>query len=61
VALEAIEPEADAERLFTAANCEQDWQAEQWGWDSEAESNRATRLAAFRAAAKFAELVRGSA
>src|SRR5690606_21285233 len=39
VALEAIEPGADAERLFAIANCEQDWQAEQWGWDHEAETS----------------------
>ncbi len=59
VALEAVETGADAEKLFTAANCEEDWQAEQWGWDPAAERARAIRLAAFQAAAKFAELVRG--
>jgi chaperone required for assembly of F1-ATPase len=58
VALEAVEPGTDAEHLFTAANCEEDWQAEQWGWDAEAETSRALRLGAFLAAAKFAELVR---
>ena len=59
IALEAVEPGADAEALFAAANCEQDWQAELWGWDLEAERGRALRLAAFEAAASFAELVRG--
>lgn len=59
VALEAVEPGADARELFALANCEQDWQAEQWGWDLEAEGARAIRLAAFEAAAKFAALVRG--
>ena len=59
IALEAVEPGADAEALFAAANCEQDWQAELWGWDLEAERGRALRLAAFEAAARFAELVRG--
>jgi len=58
VALEAIEPGADPDHLFAAANCEQDWQAEQWGWDSEAERARAIRLAAFQAAVKFADLAR---
>lgn len=59
VALEAVEPGADAERLFAIANCEEDWQAELWGWDFEAEQTRALRLAAFAAAARFAALARG--
>lgn len=59
VALEAIEPGADAEQLFAAANCEQDWQAELWGWDLEAERNREARVKAFTAAARFAALARG--
>ena len=59
VALAALEPDADARALFDAANCEQDWQAELWGWDAEAEANRAARLAAFEAAARFARLARG--
>jgi chaperone required for assembly of F1-ATPase len=59
VALEAIEPGADAAKLFALANCEQDWQAELWGWDSEAQQARATKLAAFEAAVRFAGLVRG--
>jgi chaperone required for assembly of F1-ATPase len=59
IALEALEPGADPASLFAAANCEQDWQAEQWGWDSEAEANRARRLAEFETAARFAALARG--
>ena len=59
IALEAIEPGAYADELFGAANCEQDWQAELWGWDAEAERGRALRLAAFEAAVRFAELARG--
>lgn len=59
VALEAIESEADPTALFAAANCEQDWQAELWGWEAEAERVRALRLAAFEVAARFAGLVRG--
>lgn len=58
VALAALEPEADAAALFAAANCEQDWQAELWGWDAEAERARAARLKAFEAAANFARLAR---
>jgi chaperone required for assembly of F1-ATPase len=56
VALAALEPETDPATLFAAANCEQDWQAEQWGWEWEAEEDRARRLAAFEAAARFASL-----
>jgi chaperone required for assembly of F1-ATPase len=61
VALATLEPGADPAALFAAANCEQDWQAELWGWDAEAERTRAAKLAAFEAAARFARLVRGLA
>jgi len=56
VALAALEADTDPAALFAAANCEEDWQAEQWGWDREAERTRAAKLAAFEAAAKFARL-----
>jgi chaperone required for assembly of F1-ATPase len=59
VALAALVPGADPAALFAAANCEQDWQAELWGWDAEAERTRAAKLAAFEAAAEFARLARG--
>jgi len=59
IALIALEPGADIAVLFAAANCEQDWQAELWGWDTLAEQARARRLAAFEAAARFARLARG--
>jgi chaperone required for assembly of F1-ATPase len=59
IALTALEPGADVPALFAAANCEQDWQAELWGWDALAEQARARRLAAFEAAAEFARLARG--
>ena len=59
VALEALEPGADPAALFAAANCEQDWQADLWGWDDEAERARAMRLAAFEKAVAFARLARG--
>jgi chaperone required for assembly of F1-ATPase len=58
VALATLVPGADPAALFAAANCEQDWQAELWGWDAEAERVRGARLAAFQAAAKFARLAR---
>lgn len=59
VALEALEPGANVAALFTAANCEQEWQAELWGWDSLAEQARDARLAAFTKAAEFAGLAKG--
>jgi chaperone required for assembly of F1-ATPase len=59
IALTALEPGADITALFAAANCEQDWQAELWGWDTLAEEARARKLASFEAAAEFARLARG--
>ncbi len=59
IALLALEDEADAEALFAAANLEEDWQAEQWGWDAPAAARRATRLETFRKAAHFARAARG--
>jgi chaperone required for assembly of F1-ATPase len=58
IGLAALDPEADAEALFAASNLEEDWQAEQWGWDAQAEATRARKLATFLAAARFAELAR---
>lgn len=56
IGLLALEPGADPDTLFAAANCEQDWQAEQWGWDSQAEEGRVLRLEAFGQATRFARL-----
>ena len=58
IGLLALEPDADAGALFAAANCEQDWQAELWGWEWQAEQDRARRLAAFEQAVRFARLAR---
>ena len=60
VALAALEPEAEAETLWAAANLEEDWQAEQWGQDAEAQTLRARRLGEFTAAMRFAGLARGT-
>jgi chaperone required for assembly of F1-ATPase len=60
IGLLAIEPGAGPDALFAAANCEQDWQAELWGWEWQAEEDRARRLEAFRQAARFAGLVRAA-
>ncbi len=59
IALAAIEPGADIAALWDAAELEADWQVEQWGEDHEATTRRERRLAAFTAAARFAELARG--
>lgn len=59
IALAALEDGADAETLFAAANCEEDWQAEQWGWDEPAAKLRAARLEAFGKAMEFARAARG--
>lgn len=57
-ALEMMEDGAEPEALFAAANLEQDWQAELWGWDAAAENDRATRLKAFQMASEFLRAVR---
>jgi chaperone required for assembly of F1-ATPase len=52
-ALEVLETPDRSGDLFTAANVEEDWQAELWGWDALAEERRANRAEAFRLAAEF--------
>ncbi|MDE2403746.1 MAG: molecular chaperone [Sphingomonadales bacterium] len=59
IGLAALEPEADLPHLWNAANLEEDWQAELWGKDAEAEARRERRRATFLAAAGFARLARG--
>jgi len=58
IALAALEPDADAEALWAAANLEEDWQAEQWGQDSLAQERRAKRLRDFANAMRFTALAR---
>ncbi len=59
IGLAALAPDGDPTALWAAAELEEDWQAEQWGKDAEAEARRAGRLAAFTSAAGFAALARG--
>ncbi len=59
IGLGALEPDADLALLWRASELEADWQVEQWGKDDEAELRAVRRFAAFSAAARFAELVRG--
>ncbi|MET1755599.1 ATP12 family protein [Novosphingobium sp. RD2P27] len=56
IALLAIEPGADIPALWRAASLEEEWQAELWGRDAEAEDRRKERLEAFTLAARFASL-----
>jgi chaperone required for assembly of F1-ATPase len=58
IGLAAIEPDADARALWSAANLEEEWQAELWGKDAEAEARRARRYGAFESAMTFARLAR---
>ena len=56
VGLLALEPDADAQGLWAAANLEEDWQAQQWGWDEAAKERRTKRLGEFTHAMYFARL-----
>jgi chaperone required for assembly of F1-ATPase len=47
------------EEAFAASQLDEDWQAEQWGADTEAQNARAHREAEFGAAARFLALSRG--
>lgn len=58
VGLALLEDGADVPALFAAANAEQDWQAELWGWDFAAKEAREMKLAAFEQAAEFLRAVR---
>jgi chaperone required for assembly of F1-ATPase len=58
IALAAIEPGADGAPLWLAANLEEDWQADNWGRDAEAEARRQTRFEAFLLAMRLAALAR---
>ncbi len=58
VALATLEEGADIPALFDAANAEEDWQAELWGWDHEVEEARKLKLGAFQQAAQFLEALR---
>ena len=58
IGLAALEPDADGEALWNAANLEEDWQAEQWGRDWEAEERQTKRKVDFLAAMHFAASLR---
>ena len=54
IGLAALEPAADADRLWDASNLEEDWQADLWGRDEEAQARRDVRRRDFKAAHRFA-------
>lgn len=54
IGLSAIDPDADAEALWAAAELEETWQIELWGSDAEAEERRERRKADFLRAVRFA-------
>ncbi len=58
VGMAALDEAANVPALFAAANAEEDWQAELWGWDYEAEDARKAKLEAFERAAQFLRAVR---
>ena len=58
VALEALEANAAPEALWSAANLEEEWQAELWGRDPEAEVRMEQRGLEFMCALEFARLTR---
>lgn len=58
IGLAALEPDADPYELWSAANLEEDWQAELWGKDAEAMALRERRFGTFADAMRFAELAR---
>jgi chaperone required for assembly of F1-ATPase len=58
IGLSALEPGADVEALWRAAELEEVWQVELWGSDWEAEQRRQRRQADFVRAAQFARAAR---
>lgn len=59
VGLAALDRTADLVALWDAASAEEDWQAELWGKDAEAQARRTRRAEAFAAAARLAHLSEG--
>lgn len=59
--LAALDEAQDADALFALANLEEDWQAQQWGWEAEALARREARARGFALAQRFARLARPGA
>jgi len=56
--LGAVEPDAEPAALWDAASLEEEWQADQWGRDTEAEARRTKRKRDFLKACEFTRLAR---
>lgn len=56
LALALLDGALSAEAVWTAAHVDEEWQAEQWGRDAEAEARRATRRRDFDAAVRLLAL-----
>jgi len=59
IAMEALEEDTDVTALWAAACLEEEWQADLWGRDWEAEERREKRARDFAGAAAFARLAKG--
>lgn len=59
ISLSALEPGADLPALWAAASLEEEWQAQRWGREEEAEERRARRAADFLRAGEFVAAARG--
>ena len=57
IGLESLVEGADGEALWVAANLEEDWQADLWGKDAEAQQRREKRRSDFHAAIAFEKSV----
>lgn len=57
IGLRALHPGADIGALWRASRIDEDWQAESWGRDDEAETMAAQRQEAFHHAARFFDLI----
>ena len=58
IGIAALNLDADGEALWDAANLEEDWQAQLWGRDEEAEERRIKRKGDFLAAIEFTQAAR---
>ena len=59
IGLEALEKDSDPGSLWRVANLEEEWQAELWGRDEQAEERRAMRGEEFARAHRWIQLCRG--
>ncbi|MEP5937096.1 MAG: ATP12 family protein [Erythrobacter sp.] len=56
IGLEALQPDADAQDLWQAATLEEEWQADLWGRDADAEADRLRKRDDFLGAFRWTQL-----